>query len=98
MAEGEFVYVQGDAVPQSADVVFIVEAKECNRNVRSTKKLDQVIEILEKELERVNLTYNRWISRRISRFRIRTSLFLFSDMRRWFSADRTNIAGLGALQ
>lgn len=45
-------------MPQSADVVFIIEAKECNRNLRDNRKLDVVAEQLYKELS-YNLTGNR---------------------------------------
>lgn len=48
-----------DAVPQSADVVFIIEAKECNKDLRANKKLDIVAEQLYKELSYRNLTKNR---------------------------------------
>lgn len=59
MAEGEFVYLNGDAVPQSADVVFIIEAKECNKDVRRLRKMDGIVEQLHKELTQLNLTNNR---------------------------------------
>lgn len=47
------------AVPQSADVVFIIEAKECNKELRDNRKLDIVAEQLYKELTYHNLTNNR---------------------------------------
>lgn len=47
------------AVPQSADVVFIIEAKECNKELRDNRKLDIVAEHLYKELTYHNLTNNR---------------------------------------
>lgn len=59
MAEGEFVILKGEAVPQSADVVFIVEAKECNQGVRTNRKLDLIVELLHKEIDTLNLTNNR---------------------------------------
>lgn len=57
--EGEYIQLEGDDVPQSADVVFIVEAKECNKDVRSNRKLDHLVELLNKELLQLNVTNNR---------------------------------------
>lgn len=52
--------MQGNAVPQTVDVVFIVEAKECNRDLLKTKNFESVIELLDKELNELNVTNNRY--------------------------------------
>lgn len=59
MPEGKFVTLQDDHIPKSADVVFIVEAKDCNRNVRSKRNMDTVVELLHKELSSLKLVANR---------------------------------------
>lgn len=58
--EGEFRKLVGDKVPQSTDVVFIVEAKECNRDIRQTRSIEQLITQMSKELDDQSLTNNRW--------------------------------------
>ncbi|XP_018566495.1 uncharacterized protein LOC108907336 [Anoplophora glabripennis] len=58
--EGEFIRLQGSAVPQTADVVFIVEAKECNKDLIRSKNFDTVIEQLDKELSDLNVMNNRY--------------------------------------
>lgn len=58
--EGEFIRLQGNAVPQTVDVVFIVEAKECNKDLLKSKNFESVIELLEKELNELNVTNNRY--------------------------------------
>lgn len=60
VAEGQFVKLEGDRVPTSTDVVFIVEGKECNRNVKENRSVDQLITQLSKELRDHGLTDNRW--------------------------------------
>lgn len=59
MAEGEFIRFEGDAVPWSTDVVFIIEAKECNRNLRSKRNIDILTELMHKEFLELNYTNNR---------------------------------------
>lgn len=60
VAEGDFVVLSDAVVPQSADVVFIIEAKACNKDLRGNRKLDVVAELLQKELLYENLTNNRY--------------------------------------
>lgn len=44
----------------STDLVFIIEAKECNFNIRLNRNIDQFITYIHKELILRNLTNNRW--------------------------------------
>nr|XP_012235380.1 PREDICTED: uncharacterized protein LOC105679739 [Linepithema humile] len=60
VAEGDFKRLEGDKVPQSADVVFIVEAKNCNRDMKLNNSMELLITQLSKELNNRNLTGNRW--------------------------------------
>lgn len=59
MSEGEFIILKDDSVPRSADIVFIVEANRCNVHVRRDRKIDIIVENLEKELDTLNITDNR---------------------------------------
>lgn len=47
-------------MPKSADVIFIVEAKECNRGLRQSRGVDQLIAHISKELTESGLRENRW--------------------------------------
>ncbi|KAJ3640007.1 hypothetical protein Zmor_003331 [Zophobas morio] len=58
--EGEFIQLNPPDLPQSADVVFIVEAKACNKDLRARKNMDSVIEALHKELTEQRLKNNRY--------------------------------------
>ncbi|KYB29704.1 hypothetical protein TcasGA2_TC031518 [Tribolium castaneum] len=58
--EGVSVRFEGSNLPQSADTVFIIEAKECNKNLRTKKHFDLIIEQLDKELNLHALTDNRY--------------------------------------
>ncbi|KAK2581438.1 hypothetical protein KPH14_005113 [Odynerus spinipes] len=60
IAEGEFRKLEGDAIPKSTDVVFIVEAKECNRGIRQNRSIEQLVNQLSKELKDQGLVANRW--------------------------------------
>lgn len=57
--EGNFMQLRNNAVPQSSDIVFIVEAKECNRNIKHKRNMDSVISLLLKELTDLKITSNR---------------------------------------
>jgi hypothetical protein len=57
--EGDFRQLQNNAVPQSSDVVFIIEAKECNRNIKYKRNMDSLISLLLKELTDLKITSNR---------------------------------------
>lgn len=59
VTEGRIVRLEGDTVPQSADVVFIVEAKDCNGRLRSKNKIDALMEAVNSEFAAANLTNNR---------------------------------------
>ncbi|XP_015599666.1 uncharacterized protein LOC107269849 [Cephus cinctus] len=58
--EGEFRKLDGDSVPRSTDVVFIVEAKECNRDIKTNRSIEQLVTQLNKEFNEQRLTDNRW--------------------------------------
>ncbi|CAH1158795.1 unnamed protein product [Phyllotreta striolata] len=58
--EGDFIRLQGSHVPQTADIVFIVEAKDCNKDLRKSRSFDSVVESLEKALEEQNIKNNRY--------------------------------------
>ncbi|XP_029160980.1 apolipophorins isoform X2 [Nylanderia fulva] len=60
VAEGRFKRLEDDEVPRSVDVVFIVEAKSCNRNMTSNSSMELLITQLDKELNDLGLTENRW--------------------------------------
>lgn len=60
VAEGRFKRLEEDKVPRSADVVFIVEAKSCNRDMKLNSSMELLITQLDKELNDQGLTGNRW--------------------------------------
>lgn len=57
--EGIFVKLEDNEVPNSADLVFIVEAKTCNNDLRRKRNMDVVVEQIEKELQAFGLSDNR---------------------------------------
>ncbi|KAI5644618.1 von willebrand factor type D domain-containing protein [Phthorimaea operculella] len=56
--EGSFYQLQH--VPNSTDVVFIVEAQYCNKNIRKNKNLDLFIEAFDIKLQASGLSDNRY--------------------------------------
>ncbi|KAH8289923.1 hypothetical protein KR018_003642 [Drosophila ironensis] len=58
--EGTFMELAGDAVPHSSDVVFIVEAKDCNANLTTSKSIMTVVSSIEEQLRAAKLTNNRY--------------------------------------
>ncbi|XP_034937258.1 uncharacterized protein Apoltp [Chelonus insularis] len=58
--EGEFRKLEMSSVPNSTDVVFIVEAKLCNINIRQNRSIDLLVTQLNKELNENGLKDNRW--------------------------------------
>nr|XP_003701542.2 PREDICTED: uncharacterized protein LOC100880818 isoform X1 [Megachile rotundata] len=60
VAEGEFRRLEGERVPKSTDVVFIVEGKECNRGVKENRSIEHLVAQLNKEFRDQGLTDNRW--------------------------------------
>ncbi|XP_030755989.1 uncharacterized protein LOC115882214 [Sitophilus oryzae] len=58
--EGEFVRLQGSAVPRMADIVFIVEAKDCNKDLKNHKNFNILVESINHELSELNVTKNRY--------------------------------------
>lgn len=57
--EGTFITLEGRAVPQTSDVVFIVEAKFCNEDIVNKKNMLQLINAISKELISNGFTNNR---------------------------------------
>ncbi|PSN49824.1 hypothetical protein C0J52_08839 [Blattella germanica] len=55
LVEGDFRQLEGNAVPQSTDVVFIIEAKECNKNIKDRRNIDALNSMLFKELTEMKL-------------------------------------------
>ncbi|XP_032670099.1 uncharacterized protein LOC116843644 isoform X1 [Odontomachus brunneus] len=60
IAEGRFKRLENATVPQSTDVVFIVEAKSCNRDIKLNSSMEMLITQLNKELNDKGLIGNRW--------------------------------------
>lgn len=60
VSEGKFVLLEGESVPKSADIVFLVEAKYCNRDLRQRRNIDSLIENIELEFSAMNLKNNRY--------------------------------------
>lgn len=58
--EGTFVSFSESDAPKTADIVFIVEAKTCNKDMVKTKSMVSVVSALEKELNDINITDNRY--------------------------------------
>jgi len=59
ITEGEFLSFNGSRVPSSADVVFIVEAKQCNKNFTEKRNVHTLLTMLLKELNDVGMTNNK---------------------------------------
>jgi hypothetical protein len=56
--EGQNFTLQGDTVPQSADVVFLLQHAQCNQEVVS--KLKDVVDDMEVTYKRMGITNNRY--------------------------------------
>ncbi|XP_052751003.1 uncharacterized protein LOC113509342 [Galleria mellonella] len=56
--EGSFTQLQ--QVPNSTDVVFIVEAEYCNRNIRKRKNIDLFVEAFDSRMQGNGLSDNRY--------------------------------------
>lgn len=57
--EGKFIELSGADIPRSSDVVFIVEAKSCNQNLKETKSIMSVVASIEEQLQAAKITNNR---------------------------------------
>ncbi|XP_053973970.1 uncharacterized protein LOC128873939 [Hylaeus volcanicus] len=60
VAEGQFRRLEDDNVPMSTDVVFIVEGKDCNRDVKQNRSIEHLVTQMNKEFKDQGLTNNRW--------------------------------------
>ncbi|XP_055638867.1 uncharacterized protein LOC129776937 isoform X2 [Toxorhynchites rutilus septentrionalis] len=58
--EGTFVPIKDDEIPQTTDIVFIIEAKPCNHNITTSKSIMTMVQSLHKELLELNITENRY--------------------------------------
>lgn len=58
--EGTFIKLQDNDVPQTSDVVFIVEAKPCNKDITTAKSIINLTNMLNKELVDAGITNNRY--------------------------------------
>ncbi|XP_046746375.1 uncharacterized protein LOC124411334 [Diprion similis] len=58
--EGSFRTLEGKAVPKSSDIVFIVEAKNCNKNIKTNASLELLISQLNMEFNELQLDDLRW--------------------------------------
>lgn len=59
VAEGTIFDLKDDDVPLTTDIVFIVEAKLCNRNLNRNKNLLAVLSSLNKQLNESGFADNR---------------------------------------
>lgn len=59
MAEGSIFDLEGDNVPKTTEVVFIIEAKSCNRNLLTTKNIPTLISAMDKAFNDMGLQQNR---------------------------------------
>lgn len=58
--EGQFIELKDDDVVKTSDIVFIIEAKDCNKNIAVSKSLMSVVSALNIELEDANIRNNRY--------------------------------------
>ena len=49
-----------DSYSKSADMIFLIEAKDCNKNIWSRKKMETLLTALELDLNKENFKYNRF--------------------------------------
>lgn len=57
--EGSFVDLSAAEIPRSSDVVFIVEAKPCNANLKQSKSIMSVVDSIEEQLKAAGIANNR---------------------------------------
>ncbi|XP_050528812.1 uncharacterized protein LOC126898616 isoform X2 [Daktulosphaira vitifoliae] len=60
ITEGDFLKFNGSHVPSSADIVFIIEAKECNKNFSEKQNVTTLLTLLIKELHDIGITNNKF--------------------------------------
>ncbi|CAK1589696.1 unnamed protein product [Parnassius mnemosyne] len=56
--EGSFVQLENP--PNSTDVVFVIEAEQCNKNIRKAKNIDLFIEAFDSKLQGSGFSDNRY--------------------------------------
>lgn len=57
--EGTFISFSANDTPSTVDVVFIVEAKPCNKDIVKMKSMSSVVAAMEKELNDMKIKDNR---------------------------------------
>lgn len=55
-----FVELNSTQIPVSSDIVFIIEAKQCNSNIKKRLNIDTLISMLHKELNKSGINNNRY--------------------------------------
>lgn len=60
MTEGDFSQIRGGAVPQSSDVVFLLEASKCNQYSLRRKSMPTIVNAVSKELLEAGISNNRY--------------------------------------
>lgn len=59
VAEGTFFKLAGDEVMKSTEVVFIVEAKPCHKDLLQANNMSTLISTMEKAFNDIGLKQNR---------------------------------------
>nr|XP_018903254.1 PREDICTED: uncharacterized protein LOC109034507 [Bemisia tabaci] len=60
LTEGDLINLKADEIPKSADVILIIEAKECNKLITERKSIGSLLNTLEKELQECGIRNNRF--------------------------------------
>ena len=58
--EGNFINITNTNMKNTTDVVFLVEAKDCNKDIVKSKSITTLVTTIEKELMNANITGNRY--------------------------------------
>nr|XP_034825791.1 apolipophorins [Maniola hyperantus] len=56
----EGAFLQLENIPESMDIVFVVEAQYCNKNIRKTKNIDLFVDTLDSKLQGNGFSDNRY--------------------------------------
>lgn len=58
--EGAIVELNEKDIIKSSDIVFIIEAKECNKDIKERRNIESLISLLQKELTDSGILDNRF--------------------------------------
>lgn len=58
--EGNFINITDSNIKNTSDIVFLVEAKDCNKDIVKSKSITTLVTTIEKELQIANITNNRY--------------------------------------